>query len=282
MAEGLCRSVREMPSGPGCVSLAFLGQSGVLLGGIGGRLLAIDPYLTNSLAQDRDAGPRGRWERLPVSPLHPDELDVDTVLISHEHLDHFDKGSLQTHGRRARELVAPPQLRDAAEGLGALFRAAVVGVSMDIGGVTVTPIEAVHSIVPGRAEGPAESDAEVGRCVGYIVRFEDGSTVYHSGDTLLEPRLIETIRSYAPGLVVLPINGRSPEREAVGIVGNMTMLEALRFGLLLGCPWLLPCHHDMFRVNGASIGEFVGLAAAAGYPRILYPALGCPVAVMID
>jgi L-ascorbate 6-phosphate lactonase len=272
----LCTALRAMRHRFGCVTLAFLGQSGVLLSGYGGSLVAIDPYLSNSVALAEVDAPR-QWERLEPPPLDPLDLDVDIVLITHEHPDHFDPASLSAHGRARRTLVAPPQLRGRAESLGVNFRSAIVGEPIGYRGISVTPVEAEHSLHP-RPKRELDN-IERGRFVGYIIRFEDGSTIYHSGDTFVTPSLTNTIRSHEPGLIILPINGRSAEREAMGVVGNMEITDALQFGTELGSPWLLPCHHDMFIRNGASLDDFMALAASVGYARVVLPIPGKPIVV---
>ena len=80
----------------GNVGVFFLGQAGFLLITADGRLVAIDPYLSNCC--ERYFG----FKRLMPKILEPDDLVLDTLLISHAHYDHFDPDSvpvLMSNGR---------------------------------------------------------------------------------------------------------------------------------------------------------------------------------------
>ena len=50
-------------------------------------------------------------------------------------------------------------------------------------------------------------------------------------------------------VAVLPVNGRDPEREARGIVGNMDAREAVELALAIGATLLVPIHWDGFAGN---------------------------------
>ena len=49
--------------------------------------------------------------------------------------------------------------------------------------------------------------------------------------------------------MLLPINGRDAEREARGIVGNLTAREAAWLADEIGSGVLVPMHHDLFAGN---------------------------------
>ena len=71
------------------VAVFWLGQAGFALKTHGGKLIAIDPYLTNyvreSIPEEGDA-----FKRLTAPLFDPDEIAFDILLSSHEHGDHFD------------------------------------------------------------------------------------------------------------------------------------------------------------------------------------------------
>ena len=75
---------------PGAITLWWLGQSGYLIKSPQGRLLAIDPYLSNSCkAIGDDYG--FDMDRLVPPPLPPADLvDVDLYAMTHSHGDHLD------------------------------------------------------------------------------------------------------------------------------------------------------------------------------------------------
>src|SRR3712207_8590846 len=90
-------------------ALAFwgLGRVGVAIKGPGG-VLYVDPYLTDS------DGEGGSLERTFPPPLLPDETtNADAVLLTHDHIDHTDPGTvlpLSEASPRAR-FVAPSPSR---------------------------------------------------------------------------------------------------------------------------------------------------------------------------
>jgi L-ascorbate 6-phosphate lactonase len=56
---------------------------------------------------------------------------------------------------------------------------------------------------------------------------------------------------------MLPINGRDPEREARGIVGNLTAREAAWLATAIGAAVVIPMHHDLFARNRGYPGHLV-------------------------
>ena len=81
--------------------------------------------------------------------------------------------------------------------------------------------------------------------------------IYHSGDTLHFEGMEELLAPFRVHVALLPINGRDPEREARGIVGNLTEREAAWLGAQMRVGTLIPMHYDMFTFNTASPDEFV-------------------------
>ena len=59
--------------------------------------------------------------------------------------------------------------------------------------------------------------------LGFVIECE-GLRLYHSGDSLAYPDLVERLRGDPFDVLFLPINGRDPAR---GVAGNMTAAEAV-------------------------------------------------------
>ncbi|HEV8356804.1 MAG TPA: MBL fold metallo-hydrolase [Gemmatimonadales bacterium] len=95
-------------AGPDQLTVTWIGHSALLLQ-IGGRNLLTDPQLGNRASPVGFAGPR-RW----VAPgVALDELPaIDLVLLSHNHYDHLDAGSVRSIARRWPEApwVVPLEL----------------------------------------------------------------------------------------------------------------------------------------------------------------------------
>ena len=95
---------------------------------------------------------------------------------------------------------------------------------------------------------------EHGRCrfLGYVARL-NGTTVYHSGDTLLHESLVAALAPFKPDVALVPINGNRPERR---VAGNLDGREAALLAHEIGAGVAVPHHFDMFEFNTASPDEF--------------------------
>lgn len=86
--------------------------------------------------------------------------------------------------------------------------------SINIGGVQQVGDVEIHAV-------PAMHSVEPGRALGYVLRFADGRTLYHSGDTWAfgDMELIE--RFYHPTILLLTAGGgRAGEDPATAAFGR--------------------------------------------------------------
>ena len=173
----------------GAARATWLGHSTVLLEQSGTRILT-DPVLRSRVLHLR----RHREAR---NPLDPGQLDA--ILISHHHFDHFDRPTLRRLDRNTTVVGGP--------GTGALlrregFRRVVdlaPGEAVDLEALTVRATPAEH----GGARTPLH---RAGEAVGFTV--EGREKVYFAGDT----DLFEEIGTVAAGsdLALLPVWGWGP------------------------------------------------------------------------
>ena len=173
----------------GRLSLDFIGHSALVIDLDGVRLLT-DPVTRGRV------GPLRRVEPVPAR----DRLrGVDAVLISHLHWDHLDVPSLRDLGRDTPMLVpagAGPWMGSAGF---TDVREMAVGASVDVGGVVVRAVPAVHS-------GYRPPLGPTAPPLGFVVR--GSHSVYFAGDTdLFEGmgRLGEPI-----DLALIPVWGWGP------------------------------------------------------------------------
>jgi L-ascorbate metabolism protein UlaG (beta-lactamase superfamily) len=96
--------------------------------------------------------------------------------------------------------------------------------------------------------------------MGYVISFGRWN-IYHSGDTLLYPGMVERLLPFQVDLALLPINGDDPTR---GVAGNLSILDAITFSQQISARWLLPMHYDLFTFNTADVNQFAGAASLAG------------------
>ncbi len=170
------------------------------------------------------------------NPAYPKGFEItrcDTILISHGHFDHihdaiplakkFHPGVVAIYetcnwlGRKGVENCLPMNK----------------GGSQKVGAVTVTMTHAVHSC------GISEEDGSIvygGEAAGYVLKFEDGRTIYFAGDTnvFTDMQLIAEI--YKPDLAFLPI----------GDLFTMSPREAAVACRLLRAGTVVPMHFGTF------------------------------------
>jgi L-ascorbate metabolism protein UlaG (beta-lactamase superfamily) len=61
--------------------------------------------------------------------------------------------------------------------------------------------------------------------------------------------MASTLRDLEIDVAMLPINGRDREREALGIVGNLSEREAGWLAKEIGARVVIPMHYDLFARN---------------------------------
>jgi len=170
------------------------------------------------------------------NPSCPDAMKkppkVDLILVSHGHSDHMDDVVSV-----ARESGSPViGIFELCVWLGSKGVANTVamnkGGSVDVGGLKVTMTDARHSA--GYEDGGVM--VNMGEPAGYVVRLEDGMTIYFAGDTGLfgDMRLIGEI--YKPEIAFLPIGDRFT-------MGPDTAARACE---LLGVRQVVPMHWGTF------------------------------------
>ncbi len=189
------------------LALDFLGHSALVID-LDGVRIATDPVTRARVGPLRRVEPVPARERL---------RGVDLVLISHLHWDHLDIPSLRDLGRDARIHVpkgAGAWLRDAGF---SDVREQAAGDVIEIGGVRVTAVEALHS-------GFRPPLGPTAAAIGYVI--SGTRTVYFAGDTDLHPGMASL-----PGpidLALIPVWGWGPTLGRGLHLDPLRAAEALR------------------------------------------------------
>lgn len=241
MADPLER-LREVPTAAGRVAMTWLGQASFALHAEGVTAL-VDPFLSPY---------EGRRYESALSPEACTEVDV--VLCTHEHVDHLDVPIVGTIARRSpgATFVVPTPIVDMVTEAG-VAAGRVVGMqpggSVDLGPLTVRAVPARHGVTMDDAYGFGEAlSGGLIRFLGYVLDA-GGVRLYHAGDTIHYDGMEATLRELRPDVAMLPINGRDAEREARGIVGNLSEREAAWLADAMEAGVLVPMHHDLFAGN---------------------------------
>jgi L-ascorbate 6-phosphate lactonase len=232
------RRVENLLLDPDQAALWPLGQAGCLVRA-GGVTAVIDPYLSDSVAAVAPDCTR----LLPV-PIEPDILRADVFLVTHDHLDHLDPGTIGPYRFKATtQFVAPRLACRKLAGLGvpaANLHRVDVGETAVVRGVTVRGGVAVPT-------EPAVADT-----AGYHLVFPNGRSLYHSADTGFSEDLIRSA-AFAEVLLVC-INGKW---------GNLDVEGAVRLARAVRPRVAIPNHYDMMAPNLENPARFVRAMAAA-------------------
>ncbi len=199
-------------------SLTWLGHAAFRIESPKGKVILTDPFL------------EGNPSAAAVEP--PDRVDI--ILPSHGHSDNL--GDTLAIARRTGAKVYA--IFEIAQWLSRQGLQAVVG--MNMGGtveedgiaITMTPAWHSSSIMDGEQMLPG------GTACGFVIRLEDGYTIYFSGDTdvFLDMQLIAKL--HQPDLALLSIGDHFT-------MGPKGAAEAIR---LLGVHHVIPMHHGTFPV----------------------------------
>jgi L-ascorbate metabolism protein UlaG (beta-lactamase superfamily)/protein-tyrosine-phosphatase len=235
--------VNGLKAGAG-VALCWLGQAGFLIEQAGLRIV-IDAYLSDSLAV-KYAGTRFPHQRMMPPPVAPSELrGVDWILCTHGHTDHMDPGTLPAllaANPRARVIVPRAEAARAVERGVPQERLVLMdaGETRDLGGVKITAVPAAHEELRQTEDGHL--------FLGYVLHGA-GVTLWHSGDSIPWPGLVEWLAPFRVDVALLPVNGRDAERAANGVPGNFTLAEAVALTDAIGAPAMLGHHIGLFEFN---------------------------------
>lgn len=196
----------------GKIEVLWLGQSATRVTSVNGKVIMIDPFLTNN----------------PKTPAQWKNLDalgkIDLILVTHAHGDHLGDAPELARKHNA-PLWGPAGLNQSLLNLGVLPANLVP--RMNKGGL-ITPLGPDIKITMTRAEhsselvwkNPATGKDEThvgGEPVGFIIELENGFKLYHMGDTGVFGDMKWIGEYYKPDLLLIPIGGHfvmSPQDAA--------------------------------------------------------------------
>lgn len=214
----------------GDVKVKWYGHASFQITSADGKNILIDPWFEGNPSC--------------TTPLS-DIGDIDYILVTHDHFDHVGQtadiakstkatvvGVVETMGKLQSEMDVPPeQVVNGGFGMN-------IGGTSDLGGIKVTLTQAFHS-------------SDTGVACGFVVRLENGKTIYHAGDTGIFGTMATIGEMYPLDLALLP----------VGSCFTMDSHQAAHALTLLKPKAVIPMHYQTFPILEPDPDNFKKLAA---------------------
>jgi len=210
-------------------SIRWLGHAGFTVSTPGGKTIIIDPWIVDN----------------PLCPVKLDEITTaNIVLVTHDHFDHTGNVADIVRKTGATLIAQPETVNRFKKDFGLVDDRIIfggfgmnIGGSATVGGITITMTQAFHSSGTGTPSG-------------YIIKLEDGTTLYHAGDTGIFDSMRLLGELYGIDLALLPI----------GSVFTMDFCQAAKALALLRPKRVIPMHYKTFPILEQSADRFVELA----------------------
>jgi L-ascorbate metabolism protein UlaG (beta-lactamase superfamily) len=198
------------------VSITWLGHGTVLYRSSKGKTVLVDAWVDGNPACP------------PASKSLP---PIDLLLITHAHGDHV--GDFHAIVKKHNpDIICIHEIAEyyEAKGVQKVHGMGKSG-SQTFHGIRVTMVHAVHS-----SSFDSDGLTYAGEAAGFVIEFENGTRVYHAGDTGIfsDMKLIADL--YHPTIAALPI----------GDLYTMSPYEAAAAAKMLSVKSVLPIHYGTF------------------------------------
>jgi L-ascorbate metabolism protein UlaG (beta-lactamase superfamily) len=201
LAVALSSSILLAQSGK--VEVHWLGQAAFKLTTPTGKVIVLDPFLTQN----------------PKTPADYKDLarlgNVDLILLTHGHGDHIGDVKALAARHSGAKVYGPAGLIATLTDLG--WITPEQGVRFGKGGkvqplgphITITQVHAEHSseVTITDPETKKSTTYPGGEPAGFIIEMENGFKIYHMGDTGLFGDMKLIADYYKPDLILMPIGG---------------------------------------------------------------------------
>lgn len=211
------------------LEITFLGHAAVLIRG--SRTVFIDPFLTGN----------------PSASTTADKITAaDIIGVTHDHDDHLGD-AFDIANRTGATIVAVHEVAVAAQGRGLSAVGMNIGGTIEVKGLRVHMVSALHSAGRG--------------CPSGLIVDIDGKRIYHAGDTGLTMDMKLIGEYFQPDLAFLPI----------GDCFTMGPVSAARAVEFIRAKKIVPIHFGTFPIINSDPQEFKRLVGGMAEVLILKP-----------
>jgi L-ascorbate metabolism protein UlaG (beta-lactamase superfamily) len=240
-AQTASSSVPPQVAGETKSQLTWYGHAAFRLVTPSGKVLLIDPWITNPL------NPNGKQDLADLKK-------VDLILISHGHSDHVGDAVEIAKKTKARLVTSFDQAQAYARYLGfpsdqfGMDSVGNVGGTLSFfnGEVRITLVNAIHGSTLTAKEKSGDVPYAAGNPVGFVIAVRGGPTIYHTGDTDAFTDM-QLLRSMKITLMLACIGDHftmGPDRAADAV----SLAQPAK---------VAPMHYGTFPVLGGTPAQFV-------------------------
>jgi L-ascorbate metabolism protein UlaG (beta-lactamase superfamily) len=194
-----------------------------------------------------------RWTGAPTyADAYRSAEQVDVIAPTHGHFDHVgdDAADVVELAGAGGQVVCSHEMSLYLGEKGVEAVGMNKGGTFEAAGIGFTMVHAEHSgAVTLTGGGP--TSREVGGW-GWVIRFEDGTIVYHTGDTDLFGDLALVKARWSPSIAVMPIGGHY----------TMGPRDAGRAADMIGASTVIPVHYGTFPILAGTPEELAAATSA--------------------
>lgn len=213
--------------------ITYLGQAGYILESEAGTKIGIDLYLSDCV--EREDG----LKRLMPHIVSAEDLDLDYVIATHSHHDHFDIDAMPTLMNHEKTV-----LLTAHDGKGYVEQ-----LSIDKQRVVYMKEGDEYQAKDVYIEAVAcDHGSQTPFAIGLVITIDE-KRIYVTGDTCLHTEYADTIlKKGKVDYLIAPINGA---------FGNMNEKDAVELCKSMRPEIAIPSHYWCFAEHGGNPGKFV-------------------------
>lgn len=203
------------------MTLTFAGQAGFILQTESGYKIGIDLYLSDCC--NRYFG----LKRLMPYVFNASEMDLDMLIATHEHYDHFDPDSIPLimKNEKTRLICSVGCLQDTQK------------LNLDQTRITYLKVGDVFENTNIKITAmPCDHGDEAPEAIGLLIET-DGRRIYIAGDTCFRKDILTKKELFGVDVFIMPINGA---------FGNLNETQGAEAAGIINAKLTIPCHYWNF------------------------------------